>query len=100
MCLIKNANLFLDCFSSYNEVMESWRAGFSWENVTDFQIRDVTTRVLTDMAWVTMKAFADMERAYNVTNIYELCNGRWYMVHHHSLAALIHGGADQQFVQG
>ncbi|XP_057810025.1 F-box protein SKIP8-like isoform X2 [Salvia miltiorrhiza] len=62
-------------FTGYNEVMESWRVAFSWENVIDFQIRDVRTRVLTDMAWVTMKAFADMERAYNVTNIYELCNG-------------------------
>ncbi|KAG6397134.1 hypothetical protein SASPL_143298 [Salvia splendens] len=82
----------------YNQVMESWRATFSWESANNFQIRDVRTHVLTNMAWVTMKAYSNMERAYNVTNIYELCNGMWYMVHHHSLAALIHEVADQQFV--
>ncbi|XP_042018585.1 F-box protein SKIP8-like isoform X1 [Salvia splendens] len=87
-----------ESFAGYNQVMESWRATFNQENAINFQIRDVRTHVLTDMAWVTMKAYSNMERAYNVTNIYELCDGRWYMVHHHSLAALFHGGADQQFV--
>ncbi|XP_047969171.1 F-box protein SKIP8-like [Salvia hispanica] len=87
-----------ESFTGYNQVMESWRATFNQENANYFQIRDVRTHVLTDMAWVTVKAYSNMERAYNVTNIYELCDGRWYMVHHHSLAALIHGGADQQFL--
>ncbi|KAI3453836.1 hypothetical protein Pfo_010499 [Paulownia fortunei] len=90
-----------ESFSGYNAVMESWQLAFSWENVADFQIRDVRTRVLADMAWVTMKAYVDMENGtYNVTNVYELHNGRWYMVHHHSSAVLIHGGVEPQLLHG
>ncbi|XP_022861548.1 F-box protein SKIP8-like, partial [Olea europaea var. sylvestris] len=85
---------------SYNAVMESWQLAFSWENVADFQIRDVRARVLTDMAWVTMKAYLDMETGpFTVTNVYEFHNGRWYMVHHHSSELLIHGGGVQHFLQ-
>ncbi|XP_022886973.1 F-box protein SKIP8 isoform X2 [Olea europaea var. sylvestris] len=89
-----------ESFTGYNAVMESWQLAFSWENVVDFQIRDVRARVLTDMAWVTMKAYLDMETGpFNVTNVYEFHSGRWYMVHHHSSAMLIHGGGEQQFLQ-
>ncbi|KAL2551000.1 F-box protein SKIP8 [Forsythia ovata] len=89
-----------ESFTGFNAVMESWQLAFSWENVADFQIRDVRARVLTDMAWVTMKAYVDMETGpFNVTNVYEFHNGRWYMVHHHSSALLIHGGGEQQFLQ-
>lgn len=87
----KELNLFLNFFTSYNAVMASWQLAFSWENV-DFQIQDVRTRVLRDMAWVTMKAYIDLEIPYSVSNVYELHNGRWYMVHHHSSPDLIHGG--------
>ncbi|KAL0324181.1 UNVERIFIED_CONTAM: F-box protein SKIP8 [Sesamum calycinum] len=81
-------------------VMESWQLAFSWENVADFQIRDVRTRVLTDLAWVTMKVFVDIGAGpFNVTNIFEFHNGRWYMVHHHSSALLIHRGGQQQLMQ-
>ncbi|KAL0312433.1 UNVERIFIED_CONTAM: F-box protein SKIP8 [Sesamum radiatum] len=93
-------NTTLDPLSSYNAVMESWQLAFSWENVADFQIRDVRTRVLTDMAWVTMKVFVDIGAGpFNVTNIFEFHNGRWYMVHHHSSALLIHRGGQQQLMQ-
>lgn len=96
----QDANVFRNCFSSYNEVIESWRLAFSWEIAIDFQLQDVQPRVLTDMAWVTMKALSGEENGpYNITNVYERHNGRWYMVDHHSSAALIHGGADEQFVQ-
>ncbi|KAL2236726.1 F-box protein SKIP8 isoform X1 [Sesamum indicum] len=89
-----------ESFSGYNAVMESWQLAFSWENVADFQIRDVRTRVLTDMAWVTMKVFVDIGAGpFNVTNIFEFHNGRWYMVHHHSSALLIHRGGQQQLMQ-
>ncbi|XP_073285690.1 F-box protein SKIP8-like [Primulina huaijiensis] len=81
-----------ESFSGYNAVMGSWQLAFSWENVADFQIRDVRTRVLTDMSWVSMNAYIDLEaEAFNVTNIYEFHHGRWYMVHHHISALLIHG---------
>ncbi|KAL0329933.1 UNVERIFIED_CONTAM: F-box protein SKIP8 [Sesamum radiatum] len=89
-----------ESFSGYNAVMESWQLAFSWENVADFQIQDVRTRVLTDLAWVTMKVFVDIGAGpFNVTNIFEFHNGRWYMVHHHSSALLIHRGGQQQLMQ-
>ncbi|GFP98062.1 F-box protein skip8 [Phtheirospermum japonicum] len=82
-----------ESFSGYNAVMDSWQLVFSWEHVTDFQIRDVSTRVLSNMAWVTMKAYLDIAPGpFNVTNVYEFHNGRWCMVHHHTTALLIHGG--------
>ncbi|KAK4490805.1 hypothetical protein RD792_001519 [Penstemon davidsonii] len=87
-----------ESFSGYNSVMESWELAFSWANVPDFQIRDVRARVLADMAWVTMKAYVDMESGpFDVSNIYEFHNGRWYMVHYHSSPLFING--DQQFMQ-
>ncbi|KAG8375125.1 hypothetical protein BUALT_Bualt10G0067800 [Buddleja alternifolia] len=90
-----------ELFSGYDDVIRSWQLAFTWENVADFQIRDVRTRVSTDMAWVTMKGYVDMEAGpFNVTNIYEFHNGRWYMVHHHSSALFIHGGGGQQLLHG
>lgn len=86
-----------ESFSGYNAVMESWQLAFNWENVADFQIRDVRARVMSSMAWVTMKAYLDIgAEPFNVTNVYELHHGRWYMVHHHCSAMLIHGGGGQQ----
>ncbi|XP_073301819.1 F-box protein SKIP8-like isoform X2 [Primulina huaijiensis] len=74
-----------ESFSGYDAVMESWRLAFRWDNVVDFQVRDVKARVLTEMAWVTMSAYIEMENGpFNVTNVYEFQNGRWYMVHHHT----------------
>ncbi|KAK6117498.1 hypothetical protein DH2020_048755 [Rehmannia glutinosa] len=65
-----------ESFSGYNAVMDSWQLAFTWENVADFQIRDVRTRVLSNMAWVTMKAYVDIGAGpFDVTNIYELHNG-------------------------
>lgn len=73
-----------ELFSGYNAVMESWQIAFSFElQGGGFQVRDVQARVLTDMAWVTMKAYFDLEPGYNLTNTFEFHDGRWYMVHHH-----------------
>lgn len=72
-----------ELFTGYNAVIGSWALSFNWEPVT-FQLRDVCARVLTDVAWVTMKVHVNIESGpFNVTNLYELHNGRWYMVHHH-----------------
>ncbi|KAL7159895.1 hypothetical protein ABFS83_01G058100 [Erythranthe nasuta] len=88
-----------ESFSGYNAVMESWQLAFNWENVADFQIRDVRTRVLSNMAWVTMKAYVDIGAGpFNMTNVYEFHNGRWFMVHHHN-SALLNNGGDQQHMQ-
>jgi hypothetical protein len=73
-------------FIRYNAVMESWGMLLNWgqdggggQGIA-LQIRDVRVRVLGEVAWVNMKANV----LFHVTNVYELCNGRWYMVHHHS----------------
>lgn len=87
------------CQCSHNAVIGSWQLAFNWEQNVDFEIRDVKARVMTDSAWVTMKAYLNMGSG-NVTNVFELHNGRWYMVHHHCSVMLIHGGAGQQAVQG
>ncbi|KAF8379721.1 hypothetical protein HHK36_029167 [Tetracentron sinense] len=88
-------------FVWYNAVMESWQFAFSWGQGVAFQIRDVRARVLTDMAWVTMKTFIDMETGpFHVTNVYEFHNGQWYMVHHHSSLMLIDGEVEQHNMLG
>ncbi|KAL3635764.1 F-box protein skip8 [Castilleja foliolosa] len=82
-----------ESFSGYNAVMDSWQLVFSWDHVSDFQIRNVSTRVLSNMAWVTMNAYIDIAPGpFNVTNVFEFHNGRWCMVHHHSTALFVHGG--------
>jgi len=90
-----------EVFTGYNAVMASWELAFNWEHDHEFQVQDVSVRVLTDMAWVTMKAFvelgADMDLEagpFNITNVYEFHNGRWYMVHHHS--SVSNGAGEQE----
>jgi ketosteroid isomerase-like protein len=89
-------------FTGYDGVMQSWQLAFTWQQQgVEFEIRDVRTRVLPDMAWVTMKTrIADMENdPFNVTNVFEFHNGQWFMVHHHcSLMNVVHApaGAQQQ----
>ncbi|KAJ8555897.1 hypothetical protein K7X08_013393 [Anisodus acutangulus] len=85
--------------TGYNSVIGSWQLAFNWEQNVDVEIRDVKARVMTDSAWVTMKAYLNMGSG-NVTNVFEFHNGRWYIVHHHCSVMLIHGGAGQQVVQG
>lgn len=86
-------------FSGYNAVMQSWQIVFNWEQGLNFQVRDVRARVLTDMAWVTMKTYVDMDTGpFNMTNVFEFHNGRWYMVHHHS--SVMNGEVDHQIVHG
>uniref|UniRef100_A0A1D1Z9K0 F-box protein SKIP8 n=1 Tax=Anthurium amnicola TaxID=1678845 RepID=A0A1D1Z9K0_9ARAE len=86
-----------ELFTGYTGVMNSWALAFNWvqggQGVA-FEIRDVRARVLTDMAWVTMKAYVDFDSGpFHVTNVYEFHNGRWYMVHHHSSVMLVDGDA-------
>ncbi|KAL1552737.1 F-box protein skip8 [Salvia divinorum] len=86
-------------FSGYNAVVGIWKREFDWENVADFHLQEVRVRVLSNMAWATMKVYLDIGTGlFNVTNVYELHNGRWYMVHHHSSNLLRHegGGHGQQ----
>lgn len=87
-------------FTGHNAVIGSWQLAFNWEQNVDLEIRDVKARVMTDSAWVTMKAYLNNMGSGNVTNVFEFHNGRWYMVHHHCSVMLIHGGAGQQVVQG
>ncbi|KDP25276.1 hypothetical protein JCGZ_20432 [Jatropha curcas] len=90
-----------ELFSGYNAIMQSWQLAFNWEQVLDIQVRDVRARVLTDMAWVTMKTYFHVDSGpFNVTNVFEFHNSRWYMVHHHSSVMLIDGDVDQQIMHG
>ncbi|XVF53101.1 hypothetical protein PTKIN_Ptkin05aG0072500 [Pterospermum kingtungense] len=90
-----------ELFSGYSAVMQSWQIAFNWEQGLDLQVRDVRARVLTDMAWVTMKTYVDMDNgAFNMTNIFEFHHGRWYLVHHHSSVMLGDGDMEQQIVHG
>jgi ketosteroid isomerase-like protein len=82
--LLSNSSL-----DRYNAVMNSWALLFNWGQDggqgTDFQLRDVRARVLSDVAWVNMKVHVDGEPGpLHATNVYEFRNDRWYMVHHHS----------------
>ncbi|KAF2313467.1 hypothetical protein GH714_011137 [Hevea brasiliensis] len=82
----------------YNAVMQSWQLAFNWDQGLDFQVRDVRARVLTDMAWVTMKTYVHMDTGpFTVTNVFEFHNGRWYMVHHHN-SVMLDGDVDQQIL--
>ncbi|KAL6547747.1 F-box protein skip8 [Orobanche hederae] len=98
---------YIKCFhatrgscSGYSAVMESWQLGFRWNNFASYQmIGDVRTRVVSDMAWVTMKAYVDLDGVPDsVTNIYEFLNGRWYMVHHHCSTNIVHGVFEPQLL--
>ncbi|KAG1346409.1 F-box protein SKIP8 [Cocos nucifera] len=85
-----------ELFTGYAAVVDSWAMAFNWDQGggqgVAFQIRDVRARVLSDMAWVTMNAYVDMDSGpFHMTNIYEFHNGRWYMVHHHSSVMLMDG---------
>ncbi|KAH9607824.1 hypothetical protein KSS87_016405 [Heliosperma pusillum] len=81
-----------EIFSGYTAVMDSWRITFNWQQAEGFQVRDVRARVMSDMAWVTMKTYDNMEaKVYNVTNVFECHEGRWFMVHHHCSVELIVG---------
>ncbi|KAK4486343.1 hypothetical protein RD792_009014 [Penstemon davidsonii] len=89
-----------DSCSGYNRVMKSWKQTFFYEGVFDYQIRDVRTRVLADVAWVTMRGYIGVEfPPLNVSNTYEFHNGRWYMVHHHSSFVLIEDGDVEERMQ-
>ncbi|KAH9605238.1 hypothetical protein KSS87_020011 [Heliosperma pusillum] len=89
-----------EIFSGYNAVMGSWQIAFNWEHEDgNFQVRDVRARVLSDMAWVSLKTYVDMDaEPYNVTNVFEYHEGRWYMVHHHCSVMLVDGDVGQHAV--
>ncbi|GAV88849.1 SnoaL_3 domain-containing protein [Cephalotus follicularis] len=93
---VKCVHLSGELFSGYNAVMQSWQLAFNWDQEGNIQVRDVRIRVMTDIAWVTMKTNRDMGPGpYSVTNIYEFHNGRWFMVHHHYSVMLLDGVAGE-----
>ncbi|TYI66266.1 hypothetical protein E1A91_D09G211800v1 [Gossypium mustelinum] len=90
-----------ELFSGYNAVIFSWHLAFNLQQGVDFHVTDVRARVLTDMAWVTMKTYVDMDNsAFNMTNVFEFHHGRWYLVHHHSSVLLTDGDMEQHNVNG
>ncbi|KAF5734989.1 hypothetical protein HS088_TW15G00488 [Tripterygium wilfordii] len=88
-----------ELFSGYNSVIQSWRLAFDWEQGVNFQVRNVRVRVLTDIAWVTMNAYVDVDTGpFNMMNVFEFHNGRWYMVHHHSSVMIVDAVMEQQIL--
>ncbi|KAI0496734.1 hypothetical protein KFK09_023058 [Dendrobium nobile] len=87
-CIHSSGELYM----GFNAVMNSWAAAFNWAPGVAFQIRDVRARVSGDMAWVTMKAYIDLDSdQFFMTNVYEFHEGHWYMVHHHSTIMVMDG---------
>ncbi|KAK8685085.1 hypothetical protein V6N13_041094 [Hibiscus sabdariffa] len=98
---VKCVNASGELFSGFNQVIFSWHLAFNLQQGVGFHVRDVRARVLTDMAWVTMKTYVDMDKvAYNMTNVYEFHHGRWYLVHHHSSVLLADGNMEQHILNG
>ncbi|KAI3812815.1 hypothetical protein L1987_17527 [Smallanthus sonchifolius] len=91
-------------FTGYNGVLGSWQMAFNWDAAVNIQVRDVRSRVLPGVAWVTMKAYVGMEHNthhMSMTNVFELHNGQWFMVHHHSSDIPVDGEvADQHPMLG
>lgn len=80
----------------FNAVMNSWAAAFNWGHGVALQIRDVRARVSGDMAWVTMKAYIDLDSdLFFMTNVYEFHERRWHLVHHHSTLMAMDGDHGQ-----
>ena len=86
-------NMLVDSVSSYNAVMGSRQILLGREDVAAFRIQDVRVRVLSNVAWLTMKVYLEnVPGLFNMTNIYELRDGRWNMVHYHSSDLVWIGG--------
>lgn len=80
-------------------MIQSWQRAFNWEQGVNFHVRDVRARVLTDFAWVTMKAYVDVDTGpFNMTHLFEFIDGRWYMVEHH--CTVMDPGMEQPVAHG
>jgi ketosteroid isomerase-like protein len=103
MKLREIVSVYIWICNRYSAVIDSWALAFNWVQGAGgagqgvgFQLQDVRARVLGDMAWLMFKVYADVDAGpFNVTNIYEFHNGRWYMVHHHSSPIPLDGAPNQ-----
>ncbi|XP_078439115.1 F-box protein SKIP8-like isoform X2 [Wolffia australiana] len=82
-----------ELLTGYAAVMESWAAalnrapggGGGQGAGVAFELREVRARVAGDVAWLTMKAYVDVDSVpFHVTNVFERHRGRWLIVHHHT----------------
>ncbi|KAL1190702.1 F-box protein SKIP8 [Cardamine amara subsp. amara] len=83
---VKCFNASGELFSGYDAVMGRWEFCFNnWEFGFDLEARDVQLRIMNNLAWVTTFAIDGIIGSpFHVTNVFELHNGHWLMVHHHS----------------
>ncbi|CAH8275553.1 unnamed protein product [Arabidopsis lyrata] len=83
---VKCFNGIGELFSGFDAVMQRWEFCFdNWEIGFPLEALEVRTRILDSVAWGTMIALHHIIGGpFNVTNVFELHNGRWLMVHHHS----------------
>lgn len=74
-----------ELLSGYDVVMANWKIVFNWSQRYDFSLDEVRVRVRGESAWVTVKEFVNSSvEPLLATNIFELHDGHWLLVHHHS----------------
>ncbi|ANM66251.1 F-box family protein [Arabidopsis thaliana] len=73
-----------ELFTGFDAVMQRWDFCFdNWEIGFPTYVIESRTRILSSVAWVSTIALHHIGQ-FNITNVFELHNGRWLMVHHHS----------------
>ena len=79
----------------WGPVMESWRRIFESTLEMRFTLGDAAAETAGDLAWVVVtenieSRHRDGEVAAQVqaTNVFQRCDGRWFLVHHHGSPVL------------
>ncbi len=82
--------------SGWDAVMESWQQIFENTQQMGFTLTNVKTRVLGDLAWVTLyENLNSTQRGQTngavvlTTNIYEQRPDGWFMIHHHGSPVMV-----------
>ncbi|KAL1222573.1 F-box protein SKIP8 [Cardamine amara subsp. amara] len=72
-------------FSGYDAVMRRWEFCFdNWPIGYDLEDLDVQFRIQTTLACVTTHAIDHVIAGlFRLSNVFQLHNGRWLLVHHH-----------------
>ncbi|VVB11887.1 unnamed protein product [Arabis nemorensis] len=86
-------------YTGYEAVMERLEDLFdSWEFWFDFDAFDVEARIRTEWAWVTMftSHHVAVDGPLRITNVFELHDNRWFMVHHYCSIVPTGGAEDNE----
>jgi ketosteroid isomerase-like protein len=74
----------------WGPVMESWERIFAGTLAIQFTLTDVQVQVRGGVAWVTLTEHLEshhrdgkIRAKVQATNLFELRDGKWFLVHHH-----------------